>query len=166
MKQKLNDYFHVSYINSKEDLTEFSLLTTILGFNDRIWKTSGSYNLSSDDRDFFKNLGLSDEELEIPYLVRIKQMQIVTRNKSGEYEDFALGFDDSYEFITKHVDEYDLIYITESDDVKPIYLPIGSNMLAQASNYAFQWIQSLSFESFCDVEKMAENNIFLKKFTR
>lgn len=150
----------------KNDITSFPLLYGVIGLNNRLYVSLGSYTFEKGDDQYnlLKKVMFSDDDLRYGCLVRFFELDVVKRNEDAkteeeEYVHYKNDFKDIYKAIKDHskqiangeIDFYASINDMGGETDKElgvIYLPLGSDILRKATNYAYQEIEAIKMDNF------------------
>jgi hypothetical protein len=156
-------YFQAS---AKDDMIMFPLSYGVIGLNNRLYVSLGSYSFEKGDDQYnrLKKVMFSDDDLRLGCLVRFFELDVVKRDENAdteeeEYVHYKNDFKDIYKAIKEHskqIEDGELEFYASLNDIGGetdkelgvIYLPLGSDVLRQAVNYAYQEIELLKMENF------------------
>lgn len=144
--------YKYTQVNNELDILKLPLIYNLFGINNRVYCNLGSYEISEE---YKKNNGhlFTEEELKLNCLVRLFELHISCRRQDDSYRTIKKwDFKDLLKIIEDNIksNKYESIYVMINDtDKAPNYLlPLNSNVIRNASNYAFQEIENIKFNNF------------------
>ncbi len=150
---------------NKNDITGFPLSYGVIGLNNRLYVSLGSYTFEKGDAQYnrLKECMFSDDDLRYGCLVRFFELDVVKRDESKdsdeEYFHYKNDFKDIYKAIKEHskqIADGDIDFYASLNDIGGetdkelgvIHLPLGSDVLYKASCYAYQEIEAIKMDNF------------------
>lgn len=168
--------FKYGQIVHRDDVTTFPLMYGLVGLNNKIYVSLGSYGFSKGDETYNSlRKNFSEEDLRFGCLVRLFEVHLVVRdhNASGddEWKTHVLDFKDVYakvkEFSNKIDGSIDLHMSLHDSGNKTdrelgvLQVPLGSEVFKNAANYANQEIERFKMDNF--MSNLSES-VQLKQF--
>ncbi len=137
--------YKYSHIEKPSDVTMLPLINNLFGLNNRIYANLGSHIMTEEDKKMYLSY-FDKSELEYPCLNRLFQVHISLRNFDDEYTVIdSIDFKQLFDLVKSDNDKYDRIFARLNDtgnktykELGVLYLPLGSDIIRTASNYAFQ----------------------------
>lgn len=170
--------FKYTRLDGRDDVTSMPLIGNLFGINNKIYANMGSYGMSDEEHArYLKHY--SADELRYRCLNRLFEVEINTRTHDDDYGrmDGRGDFADVYKFVKEKHDELYSIHASyrQSDrdgeekgayEKTILYIPLGSDVIFQACNYAYQEIERIKLENFVDnnLEDSKHVNNFLNLF--
>jgi len=143
---------------TKDDITSFPLLYGVIGLNNRLYVSHGSYTFEKGDDQYnlLKKAMFSDNDLRYGCLVRFFELDVVKRDEDAkteeeEYVHYKNDFKDIYKAIkdySKQIANGEIDFYASINDMGVIHLPLGSDVLYKASCYAYQEIEAIKMDNF------------------
>lgn len=159
---KLTRYKYGQVVH-KDDVTSFPLMYGVLGLNNKIYVTLGSYGFSKGD-DTYNQLrkNFSEDELRFGCLVRAFEVHLVVRDHEADGDnewtthvlDFKGVYDKVKELSSKIDDSIDLHMSLHDSGNKTdkelgvLQIPLGCEAFKNAANYAYQEIERFKMDNF------------------
>lgn len=162
--------FKYTSIDHPDDVTSMPLMKNLFGLNNRIYANLGSYScdFNTDDAVKYRDV-FNTKELRFDCLNRLFQMHFHYRENNKDWETIeSIDFTDLFEFIKGNHHKWDRCNMSFNDagdksdnDLGVLCLPLGSDIIMNASNYAFQQIELIKMEN---VIMHPENSKHLSNF--
>lgn len=160
---QLTAYKYAQIVNP-DDVTTFPLRNGLLGLNNKIYATLGSYGFSKGDKTYNElRKNFSEQELRFGCLVRLFELHCTVRTYDAhpdkEWFTEHVDFKDVLAKVKKHAKQIDndevSIYMSFNDDgdktdkeLGVLHIPLGSEVFKQAANYAYQEIERPKMDNF------------------
>ena len=164
--------FKYSLIEHPDDVTTLPLTYSLFGLNGRIYANLASLPMTDEHKEQIKDK-YTEEELRYPLFSRLFEIHIHTRTEGDDYDSIeAIDFKDLYEFIKEKHGDYMTIHASFYDDgdksneeLGVLHIPLGAEILRNASNYAYQEFERLKMDNFMNNFADSEHlNNFLNIF--
>jgi len=167
--------FKYTHLLHPDDVTSMPLQGNLFGLNNKIYANLGSYNLEikAENKAYFDQF--SENDLRFACLNRLFEIHITVREYDAkkEYTTYSnLDFKDVYELVKKNSKKMDddkiSIYASYNDsgnktdkELGVLLIPLGSKVLLQAANYAYQQIEKLKMDNFMN---NLDDSVHVKRF--
>lgn len=157
--------FTYTLLQNRDDVTSMILHHNLFGFNNRIYTNLYSQSIieSKDNEKYLQRF--SKEELRYKLFNFLYPVEICTQTHDDDYDTIKnINFADLYNFIKNEGKNYDTIHASLDDTEESIPIPLGSDILFNSSNYAYQEIEKIKLEGLMDLGELVHVNEFLKIF--
>ena len=148
--------FKYTLLEHRDDVTGMPLIRNLFGINNRIYANLGSVMLNEKELELYRTY-YREDELRYKMVNLLYQIKIVGRRKDNdEYEELpVMDFGQLYEFTKNKKENYNYIYASYNDtgnktdaELGVLYIPLGSDIMFNASNYAYQEFERLKMDNF------------------
>jgi len=169
---KENSSFQYTLLEHPDDVTSLKLSRNLFGLNNRIYANLASLPMTDEDKERLKG-SFTEEELRYPLINRLFEVHIHTRTEGDDYDTIEkIDFQELYDFVKENHDKFYTIHASFNDsgnktdkELGVLYIPLGANVLRNASNYAYQEFERLKMDNFMNNFSDSEHlNNFLNIF--
>lgn len=164
--------FKYTQLEHRDDVTSMPLMKNLFGLNNRIYANLGSYGMSDEQLQAYSK-HYSDYELRYACLNRLFQVHFNYRDYNDDWHTKdSIDFKSLYELIKTDYDKFERCHAGYYDDgdkshkeLGVLLIPLGSNILYNACNYAAQEFELLKTDNMLNSLTESEHlSNFLKLF--